>query len=315
MGKYLGRENSYGMFTKQDLSVNGEQKSFNLTHKVGTSASILVVSNGAVLRPDVDYLITNGGMQVVFLDEDAPIGHAHILYLGRELQVPIAQNISNFSVLHQASGDGTTTSFTMPIPALTPTGILAMMDGKVLRYKNVDVRGDFTVSGSSVIFEVAPEIGSELDFYIFGTRTNLALPDPGTISDVHLQDGVIGAEKLNLVYKPFETDILTFGGMVVSNLSISESEYQDIGKIVKVRVQFSVTLSGTADNKIRVTLPQGNMGSTNVCGSVTLSSPTTIESGIVKWGSDGAVDIYRQFGVNYSLDEWTVELNLEYKTI
>jgi hypothetical protein len=313
MGKYLGRENAYGMFTTQDLPVNGEQKSFNLTHKVGGSASVLVVSNGAVLRPDVDYVVTNGGTQVVFLD-DAPIGHAHVLYLGRELQVPIAQNVSNFSVLHQAEGNGTQTTFTMPIAALVPTGILVIQDGKVLRYKNVSVRGDYTVDGSSVIFEVAPADGNELDFYIFGTRTNLALPDPGTISGVHIQDGVIGAEKLNITYTPYESEISTFGGMVASSISIAESEYQDIGKIVKVRMQFSVVLSGTPDNKIRFTLPQSNMANTNVCGTATLSSSTSIESGILKWGSDGSVDIYRQFGVNYILDEWSVELTLEYKT-
>lgn len=313
MGKYLGRENSYGMFTKQDLPVNGEQKTFSLTHKAGTPASILVVSNGAVLRPDTDYTLINGGTQLVFSD-DAPVGNAHVLYLGKELQVPLAQNVSNFSSLHQSIGDGTTTTFTTPIPALTPTGILVIKNGSVLRYKNPGVRGDYTVDGANVIFESAPENEAELDFYIFGTRTNLALPDPGTISGIHLQDGVIGSEKLNIFYKPFDTELLTFGGMVATNIVVNESEYQDIGKVIKVRVQFIATLSGTPDNKIRFTLPQPNNGSTNVCGSVTLSSSTTIESGIIKWGSEDALDIYRQFGVNYSLDEWTVELNLEYKT-
>lgn len=313
MGRYLGQDNTYGMFTKQILPVNGEQRSFALSHKAPTAASLLVVNNGAVLMPDVEggYTLDKGGTYIVF--DDAPVGVVHILYLGRELTVPVAQNMSNFSVLHQDTGNGTDTTFTMPIAPLISTGILVLKNGSVMRYKNEGVRGDFTVSGSSVVFEAAPEMGDELDFYIFGTRTELALPDPGTINTTHLQNNTITADKLHLVYAPFSTEIVTFGGMS-SSATIFESEYQDIGKIIKVRLHFSVVLSGTADNKIRFLLPQANNGSTNVSGSVNITSNSSMESGIIKWGSDTTLDIYRQFGVNYGLEEYTIELNVEYRS-
>jgi hypothetical protein len=287
---------------------------FGLTYKAGTPSSLLVVSNGAVLQPDSDYTLDQGGKAIRFADP--PVGSLYVLYLGRELAVPVAQNATNFSLLQQGLGDGTTQTFIMSVSPLTPTGILVFKNGQFQRYKNTDLgtRGDFTVSGNSVTFEVAPENGDELDFYIFGTRANLALPDPGTITQIELSDGSVTPQKMNLYYTPYTTTISTFGGMVASNTQVFESEYQDLGKLIKIRLHFSVTLSGTPDNKIRFSIPELNSGGTNVSGSVTLTSETSMESGIVKWGSENGLDVYRQFGTLYTPETWTVEVNLEYKS-
>lgn len=314
MGKYIGRDNPYGLFEKQVLPADGTLYMFNLTYKAGTPSSLLVVSNGAVLQPDSDYTLDLGGTAIRF--GEPPVGSLYVLYLGRELSVPVAQNSTNFSLLQQGLGDGTTTQFIMAVSPLTPTGILVLKNGQIQRYKNDDLstRGDFTVAGNIVAFEVAPEVGDELDFYIFGTRANLALPDPGTITKIELANGSVTPEKMNLFYIPYIATISTFGGMVASNTQVFEAEYQDLGKLIKIRLHFSITLSGTPDNKIRFSIPEPNSGGTNVSGSVTLTSETSIETGIVKWGSESGLDIYRQFGVNYELGEWTVEVNLEYKS-
>ncbi|CAB4141344.1 hypothetical protein UFOVP410_183 [uncultured Caudovirales phage] len=87
MGKYLGRETPYGMFDTQDLSsaLNGTLVTFNLTYKVSSAASVLVVYAGDVLQPEVDYNVVNGGTQITF-DTAYPNGLSlYITYLGREL--------------------------------------------------------------------------------------------------------------------------------------------------------------------------------------------------------------------------------------
>ena len=86
MGKYIGRDNPYGLFERQALDPNGSDKQFLLEYKVGDTTSILVVSNGAVLQPDVDYSLDNAGTSIVFKN-DPPIGSLYVLYLGRELSV------------------------------------------------------------------------------------------------------------------------------------------------------------------------------------------------------------------------------------
>ena len=332
MSKYIGRDNPYGMFEIQDLTneVTGSKNEFDLTYTAPSVGSLLVVYNGTLVKPNDDYALSNGGRTIVFSLENgsgsrvAPVQglSLYIVYLGRELAVPAVAG--NRPHLFQATGTGIKTKFRItdtPVPNITLTkhGILVYKDGVQQRFHDVDStgtvvhQGDFKVSGDEVEFLVAPVNDSKLDFYVLGIeRTDLVTVDPGSISSSKLGNGAVTPEKLNLYFKSYTPTFSTFNGML-ANATKLEAEYQEFNTHTKVRLKFRAVLSGTVDNKIRFSLPKLNNGSTLVEGSATLTTDTSIEAGIVRWGSSDALDIYRQFGVNFSADTYVIEVVAEYK--
>lgn len=87
MGKYIGRESTYGIFSTQDLSsqANGTKQDFVLTYSVPDAAALLVVYSGSVLQPHADYSVINGGSEVSF-DVAPQSGFSlYVTYLGKEL--------------------------------------------------------------------------------------------------------------------------------------------------------------------------------------------------------------------------------------
>lgn len=310
MGKYIGRETPYGLFEIQDLKadITGEKTAFNLLYNVGSVTSILVVYSGTVLQPNEDYSLDNGGTVIRFNHAPQVDHQLYVLYLGRQLTIPsVAGNVPK---LVQSVGDGTFT-YTIDGHTLTEHALIVYKNGEFQRFND-----DFTISGSDITFTtVAPSASDKLDFYVFGTeRTDIVSVDALSISTSKIQDGAITPAKLNLFFQPFTSlSIATFASMGSADVSVIESDYQQTGKLVKLRFKLSVRLTGTPDNKIRFTLPVPNDGSTVLSSSVTLSTDTSIESGIVRWGSTTGLDVYRQFGVNYTLDTYTIEAVVDYK--
>lgn len=310
MGKYIGRDAVYGVFEKQTIAPNGIDSEYLLDYQVGGVASILVVYAGAVLEPGVGYALSDGGTKILFSFVPTLGFSLFITYLGKEIQTGLS--LGAFPSLGQAIGDGVTTVYPTPLQPLTYPGTLVFKDG--LHQRAYD---DYTLSGPDVIFNVAPAFGAKLDLYVLGIeRTDLVTVDPLSITNDKIANFSITPNKLNLTYTPWVPVLDTFGGMVIDSEDITEAEFMDQGTCIKVRLQFTIVLSGTPDNKIRFSLPVPNSGSTNVSGSVTISSSTTLENGIMRWGGTNVLDIYRQFGVNYDTNptEYTVEVNLEYES-
>lgn len=332
MSKYIGRDNPYGMFEIQDLTneVTGTKNQFDLTYTAPSVGSILVVYNGTLVKPNDDYALSNGGKTIVFSLEDGSGNTVapqqglslYIVYLGRELAVPAVAG--NRPHLFQATGTGAQTTFRItdtPVPNITLTkhAVLVYKNGVQQRFHDVDGlgtvthQGDFTVSGDEVEFLVAPEQDAKLDFYVVGIeRTDLSTVDPGSITTSKLGNGAVTPEKLNLHFKSYTPTFSTFNGMLANTIKL-EAEYQEFNTHTKVRLKFRIVLSGSVDNKIRFSLPTLNNGSTLIEGSATLATDTSIEAGIVRWGSNNALDVYRQFGVNFSADTYIVEVVAEYK--
>lgn len=88
--RYIGTVPTYGNFFKQSITPNSATTIFNLDFIVASSASILVIDNGATKVPDIDFTIITSGTQIQFTV--APItGHSvFILFLGQTLLVPTA---------------------------------------------------------------------------------------------------------------------------------------------------------------------------------------------------------------------------------
>lgn len=62
---YIGRDVSYGVLETQTFPTNGSDNTFDLLFPIGTEASILLIKDGATLKPVTDYQLTNGGTQIV----------------------------------------------------------------------------------------------------------------------------------------------------------------------------------------------------------------------------------------------------------
>jgi len=310
MAKYLGRDVAYGLFDKQVIVPDGVNDEFTLIYQVGSTGSLLINYAGTILEPGTEYALTEGGQKVQF-SFVPQIGYSlYLVYMGKEMQVPSVAGA--FPLLVQALGDGVTTAFTLPLSPLNVAGIIVFKQGIQQRATT-----HFTLSGAIVTFTTAPAFGDFVDFYILGIeRTDLVTVDPLAITNDKIGPMAVTADKLNLLYTAYASALDTFGGMAIDSYTINVAEYIDQGRCIKLRFQATVTLSGTPDNKIRILLPIPNNGSTLVTGSVTLSSSTTLENGIIRWGSVNHFDIHRQFGVNYEANptEWTVEVDMEYES-
>jgi len=184
---YIGRQPSYGAFEKQDITPDGSTTTFSLTYTVGSTSSILVSVAGVVQEPEVGYTISGGGANLVFTAAPAAVDNVFIVYLGfaRDVaqlnsgsitsQTELAeraasgdfflvydssasslkkiqtQYITSPSVNRTATGDGSTTGFTVT-DGVTAAQCLVTINGVVQT-----VTTDYTVSGTTLTFGTAPE--------------------------------------------------------------------------------------------------------------------------------------------------------------
>ena len=184
---YIGRQPSYGAFEKQSLTADSSTTTFTLTYVVGSSSSILVSVSGVVQEPEIGYTISGGGAQIVFtaaptsgdtifvvflgfardvaqlnsgsitsqteLAERAASNDFFILYDTSESALKKIQtsNIVAASVNRTATGDGSTTGFTVT-SGVTAAQCLVTINGVVQT-----VTTDYTVSGTTLTFGTAPE--------------------------------------------------------------------------------------------------------------------------------------------------------------
>jgi hypothetical protein len=184
---YIGRQPSYGAFEKQTLTADSSTTTFTLTYVVGSSSSILVSVAGVVQEPEIGYTISGGGAQIIFTAAPTSGDTIFVVFLGfaRDVaqlnsgsitsQTELAEraasndffilfdtsesalkkiqtsNIVAASVNRTATGDGSTTDFTVT-SGVTAAQCLVTINGVVQT-----VTTDYTVSGTTLTFGTAPE--------------------------------------------------------------------------------------------------------------------------------------------------------------
>ena len=184
---YIGRQPSYGAFEKQTLTADSSTTTFTLTYVVGSSSSILVSVAGVVQEPEIGYTISGGGAQIIFTAVPTSGDTIFVVFLGfaRDVaqlnsgsitsQTELAEraasndffilfdtsesalkkiqtsNIVAASVNRTATGDGSTTDFTVT-SGVTAAQCLVTINGVVQT-----VTTDYTVSGTTLTFGTAPE--------------------------------------------------------------------------------------------------------------------------------------------------------------
>ena len=185
---YIGREPSYGAFEKQSMTADSSTTTFSLNYTVGSSSSLLVSVAGVIQEPETGYNLTGGGTSIVFsaapttgdtvfvmflgiardvgqflntgiitaqteLAERAASGDFFLLYDSSATTLKKIQtsNIVAASVNRTATGDGSTTGFTVT-DGVTAAQCLVTINGVVQT-----VTTDYTVSGTTLTFGTAPE--------------------------------------------------------------------------------------------------------------------------------------------------------------
>jgi hypothetical protein len=309
---YIANGRSYGMFEKQALSpLDDVTDTYTLNYRPGQSGAILVVLNGVVQEPGNSYNLIEGGRKIKFASPPAasPGTTLYVLYMGRELSIPTVAG--NFPYHLQAVALNNEAVYTLaPDLPITPVeaALLVFADGLLQSPGH-----HYDLVGKDVIFRTPPADGTRLEFYLTGIERTETLT---------VDDGTITPQKLNLGYLPLPAPgVHTFNGMAHSAIAPSDfvvCKYMKIGKAIRIRLMFTVTFGGTPDSILRITLPPGfeNDGTGLLTGSVTLSTPSVEETGIIRWGALNSFDIKRQGGVDYVLGTpWTVEVAFEFETI
>ena len=191
---YIGRQPSYGALETQNLTADSSTTTFTLDYAVGSTASLLVSVAGVIQQPNTGYSISGGGNNIVFsaapttgdtvfvtflglnrdvgsflstgiittqteLAERANSGDFFLLYDTSALVLKKIQtsNIVASSVNRTATGDGSTTDFTVT-NGVTADNILVIVNGLVMLPGT-----DYTVSGTTCTLTTAPSASDTID--------------------------------------------------------------------------------------------------------------------------------------------------------
>ena len=180
---YLGREPQYGAFEKQALTADGSTTTFTLDYTVGSASSILVSVAGVHQEPETAYNLGSNGTTIVFTAAPASGDTVFVIFLGAALEIATVgsgvitsrtelaeraasgdfflvydtsatalkkiqtSNIVKASVTRNATGDGSTTAFTVTSGA-TVDNVLVFENGVCQKPTT-----DYQISGTTLTFQ------------------------------------------------------------------------------------------------------------------------------------------------------------------
>ena len=186
---YIGREPQYGSYEKQSLTGDGSTVTFTLDYTVGSTSSIFVSVAGVPQEPEVAYVLTNSGNSITFTEAPSASDTVFLIFLGVAMEVATfsaaaitsqtelsataddgdyllvydtsatalkkitRQNLIGAATTRTATGDGSTTGFTVT-NGVTVDTVLVTENG-VLQVPTTD----YTISGTTLTFTTAPANG------------------------------------------------------------------------------------------------------------------------------------------------------------
>ena len=171
---YIGRDNRVVSFTKQSFTANGVLTSFTLDYGVGDSSGILVSVGGVVQQPGVAY--TASGTTLTFTAAPGLGTPVWVVYLGKELFSEKATVYSD-SDSQIGTGNGTTTPLTLSHSVTNPQSIIVTLNG-VAQIPTTD----YTVSGTTLTFVVAPDSSKEIIVYFLELESSSTYIPNGSIT-------------------------------------------------------------------------------------------------------------------------------------
>ena len=180
---YIGRDPQYGAFEKQALTADSSTTTFTLDYTVGSAASLLVSVAGVHQEPETAYNLGTNGTTIVFTAAPASGDTVFVIFLGAALEVATVgsavittrtelaeraatgdfflvydtsatalkkiqtSNIVKASVTRNATGDGSTTAFTVT-SGVTVDSVLVFENGVCQKPTT-----DYQISGTTLTFQ------------------------------------------------------------------------------------------------------------------------------------------------------------------
>ena len=180
---YIGRDPQYGAFEKQALTADSSTTTFTLDYTVGSASSILVSVAGVHQEPETAYNLGSNGSTIVFTAAPTSGDTVFVIFLGAALEIATVgsgvitsrtelaeraatgdfflvydtsatalkkiqtSNIVKASVTRNATGDGSTTAFTVTSGA-TVDNVLVFENGVCQKPPT-----DYQISGTTLTFQ------------------------------------------------------------------------------------------------------------------------------------------------------------------
>ena len=180
---YIGRDPQYGAFEKQALTADGSTTTFTLDYTVGSASSLLVSVAGVHQEPETAYNLGSNGTTIVFTAAPTSGDTVFVIFLGAALEIATVgsgvitartelaeraatgdfflvydtsatalkkiqtSNIVKASVTRNATGDGSTTAFTVTSGA-TVDNVLVFENGVCQKPTT-----DYQISGTTLTFQ------------------------------------------------------------------------------------------------------------------------------------------------------------------
>ena len=180
---YIGRDPQYGAFEKQALTADSSTTTFTLDYTVGSASSLLVSVAGVHQEPETAYNLSSNGTAITFTAAPTSGDTVFVIFLGAALEIATVgsgvitsrtelaeraatgdfflvydtsatalkkiqtSNIVKASVTRNATGDGSTTAFTVTSGA-TVDDVLVFENGVCQKPTT-----DYTISGTTLTFQ------------------------------------------------------------------------------------------------------------------------------------------------------------------
>jgi hypothetical protein len=151
---YYGQGPTYTTFTKQTITGNGVKTTFTLTYVSPSTPALLVVKNGLVLNPSVDYTLTGGGSQIVFTTAPLFTDVVFLVFTGQDA----IQTSSSSVEVNSYTGDGAHTTYALTSTPYATANVIVFVDG-ILQAASTN----YNVSGGNVVFTSNVDTGASID--------------------------------------------------------------------------------------------------------------------------------------------------------
>ena len=210
---YIGREPTSGEFKKVDVSswtFNDSSTSFPLGFQIGEVNQMVVSLNGVIQQPTTDFVLANGGNNLVFTTAPATGDSCFVLSYGDVggVSIPdqsivadkLAANLKSFTEDYfTASGDSNQYTLTETPPS--KSSILVSVDGIVQAETN------YSLSGTTLTFDSNLDSNSALRIIHLGMRSGVTNPIAGSVGVTEMSSDLMAKAGIRINANELTEDV------------------------------------------------------------------------------------------------------------
>ena len=211
---YIGREPTSGEFKKADTSswsFNDSSTSFPIGYQVGEVNQLVVSLNGVIQQPTTDFVLANGGNNIVFVTAPATGDSCFVLSYGDVggVSIPdqsivsdkLAANLKSFTEDYfTASGDSSAYTLTETPPS--KSSILVSVDGIV------QAEANYSLSGTTLTFDSNLDSNSALRIIHLGMRSGVTNPIAGSVGVTEMSSDLVKTAGIRVNANELTTDVV-----------------------------------------------------------------------------------------------------------